>query len=265
LGVLALASVSIRLLLVGLIALTWSYPVAAAGPAAQQVSYGPGAQQTADLYAGPDGAPVLVWISGGGWVLDTVAATRPFAQHLADRGVTVVVPHYTMGNPAAAADDVVQATAWAAQLPGRGALTIGGHSSGATIAALVVDQGRTVPVDSVLLLSGLYDLPGAVTDGGIAAQLVRRAFGADEAIWAANSPTQYVRAGIPPTWVVHGTADTDVSVSRAQAFANQLEAAGTPVRWTPIQGVGHVDALPALALRPTLGDALLAWLRKAEP
>jgi acetyl esterase/lipase len=259
------AAASFRLLLVGIIALAWGWPVAAAaGPAAQQVAYGPAAQQTADLYSGPEGAPVLVWISGGGWVLDTVASMRPFGQSLSDRGVTVVVPHYTMGSPDAAADDVVQATAWAAQLPGRGALTIGGHSSGATIVALVVDQGRTVPVDSVLLVSGLYDLPGAVTDGGIAAQLVRRAFGSDEATWVANSPNQYVRAGLPPTWVVHGSADTDASPARAAAFASQLEAAGTAVRWTAISGVGHVDSLPALALRPTLGDALLAWLRKAE-
>jgi len=232
--------------------------------AAQQVTYGPAAHQTADLYPGPDGAPVLVWITGGGWVLDLVSAMRPFAQSVSDRGVTVVVPHYTQGNPAAAADDIVQATAWADQLPRRGALTIGGHSSGATLTALVVDQGRTVPVDSVILVSGLYDLPGAVADGGIAAQLVRRAFGSDQAAWVANSPNQYVRPGIPPTWVVHGAADTDASVSRAEAYAAQLGAAGTAVRWTSIQGVGHIDSLQALALRPTLGDALLAWLRKAE-
>ncbi len=178
--------------------------------------------------------------------------------------MTVVVPHYTMGNPAAAADDVVQATAWADQLPRRGPLTIGGHSSGATMAALVVDQGRTVQVDSMVLLSGLYDLPGAVADGGIAAQVVRRAFGSDEATWAANSPTQYVRAGLPPTWILHGTADNDASPARAEAFATQLGAVGTVVRWTPISGVGHIDSLPALALRPSLGDALVAWLRKAE-
>ena len=86
-----MAAASFRLLLVGIIALAWGGPVAAAaGPTAQQVAYGPAAQQTADLYAGPDGAPVLVWISGGGWVLDTVGGMRPFGQSLSDRGVTVV-------------------------------------------------------------------------------------------------------------------------------------------------------------------------------
>ena len=260
-----MATTLLRVLLASFIGVAWSCPVVAAGAAAQQVTYGPAAQQTADLYAGPDGAPVLLWITGGGWVLDAVSSARPFAQSVADRGVTVVVPHYTLGgNPAAAADDVVQATAWADQLPRRGALSIGGHSSGATIAALVVDQGRAVQVDSMVLVSGIYDLPGAVADGGIAAQVVRRAFGSDEATWAANSPSQYMRAGLPPTWIVHGTADTDASPARAEAFATQLGAVGTVVRWTPISGVGHIDSLPALALRPTLADALVAWLRKAE-
>ncbi len=255
---------SFLLLLASFIGLAWSSPLVTASAAAQQVTYGPAAQQTADLYPGPDGAPVLLWITGGGWVLDAVPAARPFAQSLADRGVTVVVPRYTLGDPGAAADDVVQAIAWADQLPGRGALTIGGHSSGATMAALVVDQGRTAPVDSMLLVSGIFDLPGAVADGGIAAQIVRRAFGSDEATWAANSPSQYVHAGLPPTWIVHGTADNDASPARAEAFATQLEAVGTVVRWTPIAGAGHLDTLPALALRPTLADALVAWLRKAE-
>ncbi len=69
-GALTVAIASFRVLLASFIGLAWSSPVAAAGAAAQQVTYGPAAQQTADLYPGPDGAPVLVWITGGGWVLD---------------------------------------------------------------------------------------------------------------------------------------------------------------------------------------------------
>ena len=73
---------------------------------------------------------------------------------------------------------------------------------------------------------GLYDLPGAVADGGIAAQVVRRAFGSDEATWAANSPSQYVRAGLPPTWIVHGTADTDASPARAAGVRHTARSGG---------------------------------------
>src|SRR5688572_6419135 len=96
-------------------------PVGAAGA----ISYGPAASQVADLYAGPEGAPVLVWVTGGGWMMDTVFAASPFAQGLANRGATVMVPHYTTRDPAAALADVAQAVAWADQVPGRGPLIVG--------------------------------------------------------------------------------------------------------------------------------------------
>jgi acetyl esterase/lipase len=49
-------------------------PLAAAQ---ERVRYGPGAPQIADLYAAPAGAPTLVWVTGGGWVLFDFGLARP--------------------------------------------------------------------------------------------------------------------------------------------------------------------------------------------
>lgn len=214
-----------------------------------------------EVFPGPAGAPVLVWITGGGWLLDLASTAQPFARTLASRGVTVVVPHYATGNAEAALADVAQAVKWARQLPGRGPLGLGGHSSGAQLAALAVALGRPPAVDSLLLVSGIYDLPGAVEDGGIAAQLVWEAFGPDRATWSSYSPTNCIQGPMPPTWIVHGTVDPDARLQRASAFAGQLVAAGTPVSWTAIPGVGHVESYEALLQQPALTDPLLAWLQ----
>jgi len=42
-----------------------------------------------------------------------------------------------------------------------------------------------------------------------------------------------------PLWIIHGTADTGVPYSYGEEFADDLEAAGWDVTFTPIQGAGH--------------------------
>ena len=228
--------------------------------AQERISYGSGPAQVADLYAGPAGAPVLVWVTGGGWILFDFGIARPFASALQAANITVVVPSYTLGAPEAATRDLVQAVALAEGLPGRGRLTLGGHSAGAHLAALVALRNRA-SVDRLLLLSGVYDLPGTVRDGGLAAQLVRQAFGADPAVWMTYSPLSYVRADAPPTWVVQGAQDFDASAARAADFATRLREAGAPVRWSLLPGVGHLDTPQGLLAQR---DAVVEFLRGPE-
>jgi acetyl esterase/lipase len=229
--------------------------LAAPVQAQEEVSYGGASGQVADLYAA--GAPVLVLVTGDGWISNEPAIARPFARALQAAGVTVLVPRYTVGAPAAAEADVAQAVSFAAQLPGRGRLTLGGHSAGAHLAAMVgLDQTRDV--GGLLLLSGIYDLPGAVQDGGIAAWLVQQAFGRDASVWQARSPQARVRAEAPATWIVHGASDRDVSPRRATAFATRLRETGSPVTLSLLPNTGHVETPLALLLQQR--DDLLDFL-----
>jgi acetyl esterase/lipase len=171
--------------------------------------------------------------------------------------VTVLVPAYTLGALEAAADDVVAAVAFAEALAQGGRLTLGGHSAGAQLAALVALQGR-VRVEGLLLVSGVYDLPAAVRGRGLAGWLVQHAFGTDSAVWEAQSPHTYVRADAPPTWVVQGAWDTEVRPDHTEQFAARLREASASVTWSVLPGTGHLDApLGLLAQR----EAFLAFLR----
>jgi acetyl esterase/lipase len=249
--------VTVRAISSVIVALAACWALGGTAVAQQQVSYGDSSVRRGALYDAGPGAPVLVWVTGAGWVFNSPEIGRPFASALQAAGVTVLVPQYTVRAPATAVTDVEQAVAYAAALPGRGPLILGGHSAGAHLAALTVLRDRT-SVDGVLVVSGIYDLAGAVQDGGIAAQLIRQSFGSDRAAWEAQSPITYARSELPPVWVVHGARDTDLPRERANAFVQRLQEAGAPVTWTLLPDAGHVDTPMALARRQ---DALLAFLR----
>jgi arylformamidase len=225
--------------------------------AQQPLTYGASPVQVAAFYEGGPGSPILVWVTGAGWVLNAPGSAGSFASMLQAAGITVLVPQYTAGAPEAAEADIARVVALARSLPDHGPLILGGHSAGAHMAAMAVLRDQ-VKVDGLLLVSGIYDLPGTVQDGGLAAQLVQRAFGADPSEWWEESPLAYVEGSAPPTWVVHGALDSDVRPMRAATFATRMREAGAPVRWTLLAGAHHVDT-PLALLRER--DALLTFLQ----
>ena len=60
-----------------------------------------------------------------------------------------------------------------------------------------------------------------------------------------------------PTWVFHGSADDNVPVKESLRLAQAMEAAGSPVRYTELPGVGH-----ACWLKPYAGDTLYEWMAR---
>jgi arylformamidase len=235
---------------------------APAGARAQeQVAYGDGRGQVADLFLAGPGSPVFVLVTGQGWIQNDPSVARRFASILQAAGITVLVPHYTLRAPEQAVADVARAVVYAAQMPGRGRLTVGGHSAGAhLVAMLALSQPRDI--DGVVLMSGLYDLPGMVQDGGIAAWLVQQAFGANPGVWQSHSPVARVRGDTPTIWVVHGATDRDVSPQRASVFATRLREAGSPVALTIMPNVGHIE-LPATLITQR-GDALVNFISTGQ-
>jgi acetyl esterase/lipase len=53
------------------------------------------------------------------------------------------------------------------------------------------------------------------------------------------SPTTYVRKGLPPIMIIHGTADSVVPFDQATKLKKMLDAAGTPNQLYPVEGGGH--------------------------
>jgi acetyl esterase/lipase len=61
----------------------------------------------------------------------------------------------------------------------------------------------------------------------------------DEAGWRRASPVFHVRPGLPPTLILHGTADTTVDREQSLELERALEKAGVPHKLLMLPGVGH--------------------------
>ena len=99
-------------------------------------------------------------------------------------------------------------------------VVLAGHSAGAHLAAMValVDPAQ-VPVDRVVLVSGVYDLRPLVHT------TVNEPLALDDASAATISPGLLPLAGRrPPTVVVWGDNDTDAFREQGRAFAQRCAA-----------------------------------------
>jgi acetyl esterase/lipase len=59
------------------------------------------------------------------------------------------------------------------------------------------------------------------------------------ATYTAASPVTYAVAGVAPTQLFHGTADTVVSINQSVLLRNKLQTLGVPVQYTSYTGEGH--------------------------
>jgi acetyl esterase/lipase len=220
--------------------------------------YGKDPKQRLDVYeATPrrDGAPVFVFLHGGGFREGDRRQYGYVAGALAPNGVVTVVASYRLlpDHYPAQAHDTEAIVAWVhanirrfGGAPGR--IYIGGHSAGAimsTFAALKRDwvAQLRLPVDvikGVVAVSGPYDLRQA--SGFV------RDYLPDPATRAGASPLLHVAAGAPPMIVAFGTLEPPY-VKGSPEFVDALVRAGADARLIPLAGMQH----DATAL--SLGDA----------
>ena len=229
--------------------------------------YGKDPKQRLDVYeATPrrDGAPVFIFLHGGGFREGDRRQYGYVAGPLAPNGVVTVVASYRLlpDHYPAQAHDTEAIVAWVhanirrfGGAPGR--IYIGGHSAGAimsTLAALKRDWAaplRLPPdvIKGVVAVSGPYDLRQAT--GFVADYLP------DPATRAGASPLLHVAAGAPPMIVAFGTLETPY-VKSSPEFVDALVRAGADARLIPLAGMQH-DAT-ALSLGQADGAVVRAML-----
>jgi acetyl esterase/lipase len=223
-----------------------------------------------DLYlpaAGPDPAPLVVFMHGGGWLRGDRAMVGPgFAAwrpgplaRLAADGFAVASVDYRLSGEArfpAQLEDVSAAVEWLTGQAGRYGLdadriVLWGESAGAHLAALLGlrSQGR---VRGVVDWYGPADLTALDEQVGAAGALTAdpldtreaRLLGAPVAqvpeLARAASPLSHVRAGAPPFLIAHGRADRAVPFQQSEALAAALAAAGADVRFEAVDGADHM-------------------------
>jgi acetyl esterase/lipase len=224
----------------------------------------------------PRGAPVLVYIHGGAWVIgDKREQGLPLLHELARRGWVTVTINYRLSPSATWPDHIVdckRAVAWVrehiAEYGGDpGFIAVSGGSAGGHLSALVAltpgdsafqpgFEEADTSVDACVPFYGVYDMTaGRGTpryDEGLLRLLERRVFKRrlvdDRAVFEEASPLCRVNAQAPPFFVVHGTNDTLVPVAEARAFVAALrEVSKSVVLYAELPYTQHAfDVLPSV-------------------
>jgi len=237
------------------------------------------------LYATSFGAPVVVYLHGGGWCYGSVETVDRFCRRVADRsGCAVLSVGYRLAPEhvfPAALDDVETVLAYVRRDgPALGVdparLAIGGDSAGGQLAAVTARRQRdaATPLDFQVLI---YPAIDPMTASESYAEL--GAYGLDrpsmEVAWRTWVPDPAQRftpdvaplaadlAGLPPALVI--TAEYDVLRDEGERYGEALVAAGVPCVVARYLGVNHGWARK-LALFDAAGaaaDQVAAGLRAA--
>jgi acetyl esterase/lipase len=221
----------------------------------------------------PTGAPTLVQVHGGAWVIgDKKEQGRPLMLHLARQGWVCFAPNYRLSPRATFPDhliDVKRALAWVREHgheygadPGFVVLT-GGSAGGHLTALCALTQNdpeyqpgfedADTSVQGCVPYYGVYDLVG---ETGTRAAEVRRKRLLAKLVLKTNEPAAYEKASplarahgdVPPFFVVHGRNDTLVPVQEARLFVERLRAQSSqPVLYLELPGTEHAfDVFPSI-------------------
>lgn len=231
------------------------------------------------------GAPVLVYIHGGAWVMGNKwTQGLPLLHELAMRGWVCVSVNYRLSPRAAWPAQIVdckRALSWVrehiAEYGGDpGFLAVSGGSAGGHLSALLAltpgspewqpgFEGADTSVDACLPYYGVYDMTGDPDAMGLLGPgfvrllertVMKTQVAVDRPVFEQASPDRRVDADAPPMFVVHGTHDTLVPVEVARRFVDRLRALSTsPVAYVELPQAQHAfDLLVSVRCRQaTLG------------
>ena len=236
-----------------------------------------------------DGAPAMLYLHGGGWVIGAPETHEDICRILANiAGAVVVSPDYRLApeHPfPAAADDSAATLAWmseeAATLgidPSR--IVIAGDSAGgnlAAVVALMARDGDVPPVIGQMLIYPVTDQHQAsdsyrrcATDFGLTAEGMRWfrdhyvQDDADRSNWRASPMQVPSLQGVAPAFVV--LAGYDVLFDEGLAYAQRLEAeASASTRIWPGQIHGFVSMGRAIPEAREALDAIVSAWRGMDP
>lgn len=244
----------------------------------------------------PDGAPVLLQIHGGGWIIgDKGQQGLPLMLHLAAEDWVCVAINYRLSPRATWPEHLIDcklALRWIrehiAEYGGDPAsVVVSGGSAGGHLAAMValtagdpeyqpgfedVDTSvrACVPFYGVYDFTDIFDHHGraeAVADW-LAKRVMKTTVRDDRDAFERASPVNRVTPSAPPFFVIHGTSDNLVGVGQAQRFVSRLrEVSRQPVVYAEIPGASHAfEVFHGVRTGNCVNgvDRFLAWLLSRE-
>jgi acetyl esterase/lipase len=242
------------------------------------LAYGNDPAQQLDVYRPADGhgAPVLLFVHGGGWRRGDKAMPRMVANkvaHWVGRGFVFASMNYRMlpaADPVEQAEDVARALAFVQREAPRwggdlARVVLIGHSAGAHLAALVTADPDFAMRHGVSPWRATVAIDSAALD--IEAIMTRRhyrfydpVFGTDPAFWRAASPMHRLQ-GLPvaPMLLVC-SSERDDSLPPAQAFAARATELGGRATVLPV-ALGHLQINDLLGADAGYTGAVDAFLQ----
>ena len=259
----------------------------------ERVVYGDhGARTSLDVWRRPDlpadaGAPVLVQIHGGGWVVgNQEVQAYPLMAHLVERGWVCVSATYRL-SPRAAwpahIEDVKRALAWtkenvAAYGGDPSWIAITGGSAGGhlvSLAALSPNDPQFQPgfedadtsVDVAVPFYGVYDFTNRDGTGRsdleefLARVVFQQPLDACADVFEQASSMTHVREDAVPFLFLHGTNDSLVPVAQARSMVAMLRAVSrNPVAYMEFPGAQHTFDMFASTRTRAVVDGVERWL-----
>lgn len=238
----------------------------------RDIRYAPeaGRRHLLDVYCprGPiDGAPVLLQVHGGGWVIgDKRQQALPLMLHLAARGWVCVAANYRLSPRATFPDHLIDlklALRWIREhIAEHGGdprfVAVTGGSAGGHLSSLVAltandpeyqpgFEGVDTSVRACVPFYGIYDFANrfenAHFDGFeqfLGRFVLKARFADDPEAFHKASPLSRITPAAPPFFVIHGTHDSLAPVDEARNFVKVLrEISHAPVVYAEIPGAQH--------------------------
>lgn len=202
--------------------------------------------------------PAIVFFFGGGWSSGSPSQFERQARHLAGRGMVAITADYRVATrhqvkAVSCVADAKSCLRWVrrnaerlgidpARIVAAGG-SAGGHLAAATATLPGLDEAGedtgTSAVPNALVLFNpalvLAPIEGLESKGFEATTTAERFGCAPQEI----SPIHHVRAGLPPTLILHGRADTTVPFASAAAFGAAMQKAGNRCEVVGYEGQPH--------------------------
>jgi acetyl esterase/lipase len=243
---------------------SWKYPPEMPGASVEVYREVNGVKLNAYIFTPPghrvsDHRPAVLFFFGGGWKGGSPGQFLPQSLYLAQRGMVAIPCDYRVLSrhgviPQDCLRDAKAAIRWARANAARlgidpDRIVVGGESAGGHLAAAVAlvpgfEDGAHTEVSSMpnalalfnpaVVLSPVEGHPGLLSYEKIA-DISARADGRPQEI----SPYHFVRAGLPPSILFHGTKDEAVPFPSVELFAKAMTAAGNRCELKAYEGQPH--------------------------
>jgi arylformamidase len=230
----------------------WATDAAAyrAEHAPRSLSYGPGARNRIDFFAGDGKGPIVVFIHGGYWQALDISFFSHLAAGLNAHGIDVALPGYDLC-PEVTVEEIIKQMRIASRelaRPGR-PLVISGHSAGGHLAACMLATDwpafdASLPADLVTAaytISGLFDL-GPLVDTSI-----NKAVRLDQRTAKAVSPLFWQAPSRGSLDALVGGNESAEYFRQSQTIVDVWGKAGLATRFGTVPDANHFTAIAPLA------------------